>query len=131
MSINLNNRNLVLDLIRGIAALLVMMGHLRASMFISNLELKNSEQLSYSGKIFYFLTSQGHNSVIIFFVLSGFLVGGSIIHNKLIFNFKTYIIKRLSRLWIPLFPVFILTFFVDLLISNINSDVLKGGIIFF
>ena len=111
MSINLNNRNLVLDLIRGIAALLVMIGHLRAAMFISNLELKNSEQLSYVGKIFYFLTSQGHNSVIIFFCLSGFLVGGSIIHNKSIFNFKTYIIKRLSRLWIPLFPVFILTFF--------------------
>jgi len=127
LSINLNNRNLALDLIRGIAALLVMMGHLRASMFISNLELKNSEQLSFAGKIFYFLTSQGHNSVIIFFVLSGFLVGGSIINNKSIFNFKTYVIKRLSRLWIPLFPVLILTFFVDRLISNINADVLKGG----
>lgn len=63
-------------------------------------------------KGFYLLTGYGHQAVMIFFVLSGFLVGGKIIEkleeNK--FHFGTYLIDRFSRLY----PVF----FVSLILGG-------------
>jgi peptidoglycan/LPS O-acetylase OafA/YrhL len=52
-----------------------------------------------------------HSAVIVFFVLSGFLVGGSfygeVAHDRE--NIKVYLIKRLVRLWIVLLPALALT----------------------
>ena len=62
-----------LDMLRGCAAVLVMAGHLRAYVF-QNYDSLNSPDLSV--KIFYAITGLGHQAVIIFFAMSGFLVGG-------------------------------------------------------
>jgi peptidoglycan/LPS O-acetylase OafA/YrhL len=62
-----------LDLLRGSAAFLVLSGHLRSYIFQSYGELA---QESLPVKAFYFGTGLGHQAVIIFFALSGFLVGG-------------------------------------------------------
>ena len=48
-------------------------------------------------KAFYFLTGLGHQAVIIFFVLSGFFVGGSILKNLENFSFKRYFTTRLTH----------------------------------
>lgn len=56
----------------------------------------------------------GHQAVIIFFVLSGFFVGGGFISdiNK---NIISYSIKRISRFYTVLFPALCLTFVLDLI----------------
>ena len=72
---------------------------------------KANNQLNIFWKAFEFIVGQGHTAVIIFFVLSGYLVGK---HVYLAFNtgrwsWREYAIKRLSRLWIVLIPALILT----------------------
>lgn len=64
-----------LDLIRYIAALLVVVGHFRAEFFVNYDDLAASQKGA-TMSILYVMTSLGHVSVIIFFVLSGYLVGG-------------------------------------------------------
>lgn len=122
----LNQRNHVLDLVRGVSALLVMAGHLRAALFKDFSEIESGYDISFIEKGFYFLTSLGHEAVMVFFVLSGFFVGGSVLKLKDNFNFVTYLISRLSRLWTPLLPVLILTFIVDYFIGNISNEVIMG-----
>lgn len=104
-----------LDLIRGCAALLVVMGHLRSLLFDS----WNGEGniLAY---FFYAITSFGHQAVMIFFVLSGFFVGGSFINDN---NFLKYSIKRLSRFYVVLFPALLLTWIVDLIGINLIQNI--------
>lgn len=113
------------DIFRAVAALLVCAGHLRAALFIDYGDIKNPGLLD---KIFYFLTSLGHESVIIFFVLSGFLVGGSILDKKDSFDWKLYFIARITRLMIVLAPALLLTYFVDAWISSLSPTVLTGGL---
>lgn len=67
------SRNLWLDLIRGCSALLVCMGHLRNAILVDYAELIHP---SIAIKAIYFITSFGHQAVMIFFVLSGYFVGG-------------------------------------------------------
>jgi peptidoglycan/LPS O-acetylase OafA/YrhL len=53
--------------------------------------------------------------VIVFFVLSGFLVGGSVIkaHRQGQWRWTGYLSRRLSRLWIVIVPALLLTLFWD------------------
>ena len=53
----------------------------------------------------------------VFFVLSGYLVGGSVIskYAKNNFRFRDYFIDRLSRLWVVLIPALIVTLCWDLM----------------
>ena len=83
-----NKRNYTLDLIRGVSALLVMSGHLRAALFKDFAELGNNASSLEKG--FYFITGLGHQAVMVFFVLSGFFVGGSVLKSKNNFNFKNF-----------------------------------------
>lgn len=116
-------RDLRLDLIRGLAALLVTMGHLRAVLFVDQPQLIDGGVLT---KIFYLLTSLGHQSVVVFFVLSGYLVGGSVLTAGSQFNFPAYMRVRLARLWVVLIPCLVLTWAVDLLVAHWAPDVLTG-----
>ena len=71
------------------------------------------EEISNSGvgdAILYILTGMGHQSVMIFFVLSGFLVGGSILRPS--FSWRYYVIARISRLWVVLIPCLLFTFLI-------------------
>lgn len=53
------------------------------------------------GKAFYFMTGFGHAAVMVFFVMSGFLVGGKVLECLLENNFdwQKYAIDRISRLY--------------------------------
>lgn len=106
-----HDNNLVwFDFFRGIAALLVLTGHLRALMFVDY-----SVSTSVFGQVFYFLTGFGHQAVVIFFVLSGFFIIRSIHESVLSYrwNVKNYILNRMVRLWIVLLPALILTLLWD------------------
>nr|MCS3815438.1 peptidoglycan/LPS O-acetylase OafA/YrhL [Mucilaginibacter sp. X4EP1] len=65
--------------------------------------------------LFYFLTGLGHQAVIVFFVLSGYLIAGSILSqiNRGIFDIKGYAINRISRLYIVLIVALPLTVLLD------------------
>jgi peptidoglycan/LPS O-acetylase OafA/YrhL len=103
-----------LDLIRGCAAVAVFMGHLRAAVFVGSAEII---KISLPAKLFYFFTGLGHQAVLVFFVLSGYFVGGSIAasHQKGRWSAVNYTISRASRIWIVLIPSLLLTLLLDLL----------------
>jgi peptidoglycan/LPS O-acetylase OafA/YrhL len=103
-----------LDAIRGAAALVVLLGHTRDLFFSSltgkpaDVSLAASTQekvptLAGSGdpKI-----TIGNEAVMVFFVLSGYLVGGSVLKSlkRNTWSWKSYLIKRLTRLWVVLLP---------------------------
>jgi len=58
-------------------------------------------QMGAIGKIFYFMTGFGHSAVMIFFVMSGFLVGGKVLDRLAQgnFNWQKYAVNRISRLY--------------------------------
>ncbi|QWX83328.1 acyltransferase [Cellulophaga sp. HaHaR_3_176] len=121
-----DNRNYTLDFIRGLSALIVMAGHLRIAIFKDYSELINLESSSILNKGFYFITGLGHQAVMVFFVLSGYFVGGSVLKSSKKFSAKNYLIARISRLWTPLFPVLILTFIIDYFIGIVSPELLQG-----
>ena len=110
------NRVLSFDLIRGLAALLVMLGHLRSIMFPPYQELSHPTIID---RLFYFITGYGYECVIIFFVLSGYFVGGAFMRNFQPTDLPAHIIKysinRITRLWVVLIPALLLTLGLDLL----------------
>ncbi|RZK68260.1 MAG: acyltransferase [Pedobacter sp.] len=100
-----------LDLIRGVSALAVFTGHLR----VLCIEDTPVDQLNILGKFIFFITGFGHIAVMIFFVLSGFLIIKSIVQSaeKDKFTVKSYAVNRLSRLWTVLLPALIIGFVLD------------------
>jgi peptidoglycan/LPS O-acetylase OafA/YrhL len=110
----MNNRNESLDLIRGLAALFVMLGHLRSIFFIPFQEL-SEPGIFY--KVFYFFTGYGHECVIIFFVLSGYFVSAAFIQKLSTDHLRNHCVKygfnRLTRLWVVLLPALVFTLLID------------------
>ena len=110
------NRFCHLDMLRGISALLVVAGHARAFTFQSYSELAQAGmQVGPLEKAFYFATGIGHQAVMIFFALSGFLVGGKAFDDILSgrFFWSRYLLRRLTRLWIVIVPALLLTLVLD------------------
>lgn len=114
-----------LDVLRFMAAFFVVLSHVRNDVFQSFSELSSSGLLE---KIFFLLTRLGHEAVLVFFVLSGFLVGGrlskAVINKKT--NFHGWIIDRVVRIWLPLIPAVIITY-----ILSPNMNIFQGIGIFF
>ncbi|WP_024607981.1 acyltransferase [Pseudoalteromonas sp. TAB23] len=120
------SRNISLDLVRLLAALLVVLGHLRAAVFV---DFADSYDQGLLVKCFYFLTSFGHEAVIVFFVLSGYFVGGSVIVKWNVFDFKKYFIARIVRLEVVLIPSLLFSFIIGVYINSLNIGLLDGGYI--
>ena len=118
-----------LDLARCLAALLVVVSHLRAFLFP---EFHAVAHLGAGWHLFYFLTGFGHEAVMIFFVLSGFLVGGGAMSRVMggEWSWRDYAITRMTRLWIVLAPALVLTAFWDKLgILLAGSSFYSGGLV--
>lgn len=112
-----------LDLIRFIAAFLVVAVHVRCDFFLTYSKLPIESQ-NLITQIFYYINSFGFDAVLVFFVLSGFLVGGRNLArlqqgNDL--SVKQYIIDRFFRIGVPLIASLILIIFVDLLVGKKSS----------
>lgn len=96
-----------LDLLRFIAALLVMLNHLRVEQFAPFGEVHAESKVL--KVLFFCVTRIGFESVILFFVLSGFLVGGLSVERALRGQFAPgkYFIDRFSRIYTPLAPALV------------------------
>jgi peptidoglycan/LPS O-acetylase OafA/YrhL len=122
-----------LDALRGLAAVWVCLGHGRGIFLETRIgTLITGKPHVYSGPAqstaepiiirhlrFSELLNGQHAlarvAVIVFFVLSGFLVGGSVIRimRKGTFSWKRYLFQRLTRLWIVLIPALLLGAVLD------------------
>lgn len=98
-----------MDLIRFIAAFLVVAGHYRDGLFVDYYQLHQSDQ-TFITSIFYLSTRFGFEAVVVFFVLSGLLVGGKAIDRILkgSFNPLQYGIDRAVRIMLPLISALLL-----------------------
>lgn len=101
-----------LDLMRGIAALAVMWGHVRGNFFVDFQDLHHPNLFL---KAVYFATGFGHQAVMVFFVLSGFLISSSVFNGLATgtWSWRDYSINRLSRLYAVLIPGLLLGFIWD------------------
>lgn len=118
------NRYVWLDLIRGLSALIVCAVHLRAVMYVDYSELSAA---GWFDRLFYFVTSLGHQAVMVFFVLSGFFVGGSVLGRRERFSLRNYAVARLTRLWVVLIPALLFTGVVDRLFVHLAPGLLSGA----
>lgn len=111
------------DAFRGLSSLAVCAGHLRAVFFCDYAEITEPR---FWHLPFYFLTGLGHQAVVVFFVMSGFLVGGSAIRNRHDFSWAGYGLARLSRLCVVLIPALIFTLLVDTCVASFSPEGVQG-----
>lgn len=102
-----HHHSILISLLRGLAAVEVAAAHLRAQLFPS-LRALADPTIWYQALAFF--TGFAHQAVVVFFLLSGWLVGGSLL-NKLREPgiMVSYAIDRLTRLWLVLVPAFVLS----------------------
>jgi peptidoglycan/LPS O-acetylase OafA/YrhL len=102
-----------LDAVRSLAALVVFVGHARGFFFSSGIGTAAGPQTAFQATVP--TTTWGHQAVIVFFVLSGFLVGGGVLRSiaKGSWSWRQYAIHRMCRLWVVLIPALLLGFGLD------------------
>lgn len=131
----------LLNLIRALAAFIVVINHLRGHFFVAynDLGIESKHVFNY---IMFFATRMGHEAVIIFFVLSGFLVGGDLLFSFLNgeVDYRKYIISRFARIWVVLIPALLIGGIFDYFTlgfrnilleqSNLNAITFWGNVFF-
>jgi len=91
-------------LLRGLAGLAVAAGHLRARVYPG---FGSVAEPTLAFQVFAFLTGYAHLAIVVFFVLSGWLVGGGVLDRYgRPGALREYAIERVTRLWIVLIPAF-------------------------
>ena len=108
-----------LDAMRFIAAFMVLLSHARNTFFPAYCDLPADQHNIVTMAITMFCR-MGHEAVIIFFILSGFLVGGrgfERIKNGTM-NVKGYSIDRISRIYPPLIAAIAFYFITSLIIPD-------------
>jgi peptidoglycan/LPS O-acetylase OafA/YrhL len=100
--------SVLLDAARGIAAILVCLEHWRGLLFVDYSQLHVPHKALYA--LPYVLTGAGHQAVVIFFVLSGYLISGSVfrLFTRGEWSWRRYLTHRLVRLWLVLVPALVL-----------------------
>lgn len=100
-----------LDVARAFAAWVVCFAHAR-SFFMVDYAQSNAGAL---GGVFYLVTGLHHQAVMVFFVLSGYFVGGALAREVKSgsVDARRYAIKRTARLWVVLIPALLLTLLWD------------------
>jgi peptidoglycan/LPS O-acetylase OafA/YrhL len=121
--------SLLISLMRGLSALQVAAAHLRAEMF-PGLRDVASPPVYY--QLLAFGTGFAHQAVVVFFLISGWLVGGSLLNKLERVNTSTgatvdgaspwrgYAIDRLTRLWTVLIPALCLMLLVGVLTNVVD-----------
>lgn len=103
-----------LDCTRWVAASIVFLGHLRDPLFLGYGSLTAAERNPLV-QAWYFVTGWFGPAVIVFFVLSGYLVGGIASARASVgsFSIGSYAIDRVSRLYVAFLPALVLTAVLD------------------
>lgn len=103
-------RLLWLDLLRFLAAFAVVVVHARGHSFVEfgSLPAEQKTKLVFA---LYAITRIGSEAVTVFFVLSGFLVGGKALERIIRGQFRVgdYAVDRISRIYVPLLPALLLS----------------------
>jgi peptidoglycan/LPS O-acetylase OafA/YrhL len=118
-----------LDFVRGTAALAVLCGHLRSHFIVSYSDIVGKPNPLV--KFLFLVTGFPHYAVMMFFVLSGFLVGGTVLRGRMDgkFSWSPYAVNRLTRLWVVLIPALLLGAFWDHLgIHLFGTSGIYGGL---
>jgi len=112
---------LYMDVCRFIAAFLVVLNHSRSQILVDYRGVPDPGALI---SLLYYMAGFGHQSVMIFFVLSGFWITKSVVVRTGQTHFwPGYLIDRLSRLGIVLVPVLVLGGTLDLIgLHSIAAD---------
>jgi peptidoglycan/LPS O-acetylase OafA/YrhL len=93
--------------LRAIAAVSVLLTHWRAALFMNYPEIPHGNILL---NVAYLVSGMGRQWVIVFFVMSGYLVGGSVlrsVHSGR-WSWREYLVTRLTRLYVVLLPALLL-----------------------
>ena len=121
-----NNFSALLNACRWGATFLVVLNHVRHLMLV---DYKDVEYKNIFIKGFYFITGLGHEAVVVFFVISGFLVGGlTVLKWSTKISYKDYFAARFSRIYSVLIPALIIGAGLDWIVltyfngSDINTN---------
>ena len=118
------NHSILIAVLRGLAAVEVAAAHLRAQLFPG---LKGMQDPALWFQALAFFTGFGHQAVVVFFLLSGWLVGGSFLNRlREPGSIRHYAVDRVTRLWIVLIPAFVLS----LIIAGTTKAVDLGAVSF-
>lgn len=110
-----------IDVTRALAALIVVISHTQQLIIDRPLSPGVMHQaLS-------MLTSQGHNAVVVFFVISGFWIVRSVSRAGDGFSLKDYLLARGVRLWIVLLPALLIGASIDSIGGAFFPSALYGG----
>ncbi len=104
-----------LDYARAVAAIMVCLAHTRNLLFP---DFSKNLNLGPISKAFYFFTLFGTQAVVVFFVISGLLIGGLLLsrmYESRAFRYGEYMIARIVRLGVVLYPALALSFILQIL----------------
>jgi peptidoglycan/LPS O-acetylase OafA/YrhL len=96
-----------LDTIRAVAAIIVVIAHIE--------QLKNDYNLPNIEHLAFFKNTGGHTAVILFFVLSGYLITILLLkekNSKRGIDFKKFYLRRILRIWPLYFSIIFLSYFL-------------------
>ena len=114
----------MLDLLRWTSAAFVAAGHIRDAFFV---DYPSIGPAGLALRAFYTLTGLGHEAVMVFFVLSGYLVGGGLLRDGLRRpSLLKYFIYRFCRIYIVLLPALALTLCLDLVGAQILPSLYRA-----
>jgi peptidoglycan/LPS O-acetylase OafA/YrhL len=122
-----DNRTIhALSVVRGTAALLVVFSHSRDYALKAFGAAPSGWQ-----EIYLAPTGFANEAVSVFFVLSGYLVGGQVVRQvrEGRFTWRDYLAKRLSRMWVVLLPALVLTLVADTISRGLfgsKADLIRG-----
>jgi peptidoglycan/LPS O-acetylase OafA/YrhL len=105
-------QSLLMNMLRGLASLQVAAAHLRAELYPG---LRGLEEPGLAYMALAFFTGFAHQAVMVFFLISGWLVGGSLL-NKMgqPRAVRSYAIDRATRLWTVLVPTMLIMIAIGL-----------------
>ncbi len=117
----------LLDALRATAALLVVLAHSRPFYFLDSAA---ADQPGVMWRLFSAVTGLGDEAVVIFFVLSGFLIGGSLADSieRGGFDLTRYIIARFARIYTVYFPALVITEGIFLAGALLINDPANGAL---
>lgn len=116
------NRFYWLDWLRFAAAFAVLVTHTCVDNWFSYGQLQDHYKNPASW-IFFYVTGLSIAPVVIFFVLSGFLVGGKVLERVRngTFDAAAYVLDRVSRIYVPLLPALLFTMVICLICGRTIS----------
>jgi peptidoglycan/LPS O-acetylase OafA/YrhL len=127
---NTSGCSLPIALMRGLAALQVAAAHLRAEVFPG---LRDVDHPAAHYQVLAFATGFAHQAVVVFFLISGWLVGGSLLDKLAVAGsgaaapavdgdspWCVYAIDRITRLWTVLLPALGLMLLVGILTGTVD-----------